>query len=242
MNSKRGRIDRFLASRLQIPAKQAQLLIRQGEVLLDGQACSAVDRIINEFTRIECQGQLLQALTPAYWMLHKPAGVVSATTDAAHQTVLSLLPDEAQTQQLHIAGRLDKQTTGLLLLTNDARWSEAISQPSANKYKHYRVTLQNPLTEAYVAAFAQGFYFDYEGITTAPAQLNIISDYVADVILTEGKYHQIKRMFGRFRNPVVALHRYQVGQIVLDDGLALGQCRPLTAEEIASVAENSEPN
>ncbi|WP_417761496.1 16S rRNA pseudouridine(516) synthase [Shewanella sp.] len=235
MNSKRGRIDRFLASRLQVPSKQAQQWIRQGEVLLDGERCRSVDIIINEFSRIECRGELLQSLTPAYWLLHKPAGVVSATSDAEHQTALSLLPEIAQTQQLHIAGRLDKYTTGLLLLTNDSRWSEAIAQPSASKRKHYRVTLQNPLTDAYISAFRDGFYFDFEGITTAPAELTIISDYVADVVLTEGKYHQIKRMFGRFRNPVVALHRYQVGQIVLDDSLPEGQARLLTAEEIASV-------
>ncbi|KFZ39111.1 pseudouridine synthase [Shewanella mangrovi] len=235
MNSKRGRIDRFLASRLQIPSRQAQQLIRQGEVLLNGAAVTQVNIIINEFTRIECQGQLLQALAPAYWMLHKPAGVVSATSDAEQQTVMSLLPEIAQTQQLHIAGRLDKYTTGLLLLTNDSRWSEAIAQPSASKRKHYRVTLQNPLTDDYVSAFRDGFYFEFENITTAPAELTIVSDYIADVVLTEGKYHQIKRMFGRFRNPVVALHRYQIGQIVLDDNLALGEARELRADEIASV-------
>lgn len=235
MKSKRGRIDRFLASRLQIPSRQAQQLIRQGEVMLDGASITAVDRIINEFTRIECQDQLLQSLEPAYWMLHKPAGVVSATTDAKQQTVLSLLPEIAQTQQLHIAGRLDKYTTGLLLLSNDSRWSEAIAQPTASKRKHYRVTLQNPLTDEYISAFRDGFYFDFEGITTAPAELTILSDYVANVVLTEGKYHQIKRMFGRFRNPVVALHRYQVGQIILDDQLAEGESRVLTAKEIASV-------
>jgi 16S rRNA pseudouridine516 synthase len=99
----------------------------------------------------------------------------------------------------------------------------------------YRVTLANPITEEYIAAFAEGMYFGFEDITTQPAKLVILADNVAEVTLHEGKYHQIKRMFGRFRNPVVGLHRLSIGDIVLDEKLAPGESRALTAAEVASI-------
>ena len=102
--------------------------------------------------------------------------------------------------------------------------------------KSYRVTLANPLTTDYISAFNQGMYFDYEKITTLPAALRITSSHEAEVILTQGRYHQIKRMFGRFRNPVVALHRYSIGQLFLDDCLKLGESRSLKSSEVKQLS------
>lgn len=148
--------------------------------------------------------------------------------------MIDLLDCETR-HELHIAGRLDLNSSGLLLLTNDSRWSEALMSPEQKVDKVYRVTLANPLSEEYIAAFAQGMYFAFEDIITQPAKLVILDSHLAEVTLNEGKYHQIKRMFGRFRNPVVELHRLSIGDITLDEALSPGESRMLTVEEVASI-------
>lgn len=224
--SKRGRLDRFIAKTQQIPIKAVKpLLGRQhirvnGSVVLDGQM------LIDEFDIIECQGTVLQQRSPLYIMLHKPVGVVCATTDAQHRTVLDLI-DHPRKAELHLVGRLDLNTSGLVLLTNDSRWSQGLTLPGAHVPKRYQVTVQEPLDERYVQAFAEGMYFEYENSVTALVTLSITSPYKAELVLTEGKYHQIKRMFGRFRNPVLALHRSAIGRYELDGSLAPGMHRLL---------------
>jgi 16S rRNA pseudouridine516 synthase len=177
---------------------------------------------------------VIQANCAYYIMLNKPVGVVSATRDTKHKTVLDLLEYPFK-NELHIVGRLDLNTSGLLLMTNDSRWSEHLTLPEKKITKRYTVTLQNKLTTEYIAAFAEGMYFAFEDITTQPAKLTIISDYRAQVELFEGRYHQIKRMFGRFRNPVLALHRSSIGNLQLDQQLAVGLSRKLTALEVNNI-------
>ncbi|MCH1929806.1 pseudouridine synthase [Shewanella sp. A25] len=235
MQSKRGRLDRFLATTLQIHRKSVRELLLAKRVLVDGVVAREMDMQVDEFSHIVFDSLILQANTPEYWMLNKPVGVVSATKDDGHKTVIELL-DCAARDELHIAGRLDLNSSGLLLLTNDSRWSEALMAPTQKVDKVYRVTLANPLSEDYIAAFAEGMYFGFEDITTQPAKLKILAPHVAEVTLKEGKYHQIKRMFGRFRNPVVGLHRLSIGDIYLDNQLSPGESRPLTAEEVASIS------
>jgi 16S rRNA pseudouridine516 synthase len=232
MASKRARLDQFLASQLQIPRKSVRFILLEGRVKLDGVVVTAVDRQIDEFSRIEYDGKVLQHNERRYLMLNKPIGVVSATTDAQHKTTLDLLVG-LDTHLFHIAGRLDLNSSGLLLITNDAKWSNALMSPDNKVTKEYLVTLGNQIDESYIEAFSQGMYFAFEGITTQAAGLEILSSHQAKVSLKEGKYHQIKRMFGRFRNPVVALHRQSIGGIVLDSNLAPGEYRHLTPEEIA---------
>lgn len=234
MQSKRGRLDRYLGAKLQIPRKLVRDVLLAGRVRVDSQIAKEMDRQVDEFSHIQLDGQILQANSPIYIMLHKPIGVVSATKDDGHKTVIELLNCE-QREELHIAGRLDLNSSGLLLLTNDSRWSEALMSPTQKVEKVYRVTLANPLTEDYIAAFAEGMYFGFEDIMTQAAKLTILDDHVAEVTLREGKYHQIKRMFGRFRNPVVGLHRISIGDIVLDEQLAPGESRPLTIAEVTSI-------
>ncbi|MBW3516471.1 16S rRNA pseudouridine(516) synthase [Shewanella sp. NKUCC01_JLK] len=234
MQSKRGRLDRYLCTQLHTHRKAVRELLLLGRVRVDGLIVKDMDRQVDEFSHIQLDGQILQANTPVYLMLHKPIGVVSATKDTQHKTVIDLLDCEVR-DELHIAGRLDLNSSGLLLLTNDSRWSDALMSPTHKVDKVYRVTLANPLTEEYIAAFAEGMYFSFEDIMTQPAKLVILADHVAEVTLKEGKYHQIKRMFGRFRNPVVGLHRLSIGDIVLDEALASGESRMLTAAEVASI-------
>jgi 16S rRNA pseudouridine516 synthase len=161
-------------------------------------------------------------------MMNKPIGVVSATKDEQHKTVMDLLVEKnINTDDLHVVGRLDLNSSGLLLLTNDGDWSRALMSPEKKVAKVYEVTLENPITDECIQAFANGMYFSYEDITTKPAQLEKLSECVAKVTLEEGRYHQIKRMFGRFRNPVLALHRVSIGEIKLDTDLAPGECRSI---------------
>lgn len=204
-------------------------------MLVNGKAARDIAQQIDQFSHVTFDGCSLQAQQALYVMLNKPAAVVSATKDAEHTTVIDILQRDDR-EQLHIAGRLDFNSTGLLLLSNDGDWSRQLSLPERQILKVYTVTLAQPLNADYVAAFAAGMYFKYENITTRPAQLRIVSDYVAEVSLCEGRYHQIKRMFGRFQNEVLTLHRHRIGSLDLDKSLAPGESRDLTRGELAQIA------
>ncbi len=221
-----NRLDRLLARALQQPVKAIRYDITRGVVWVDGQCCTEPSTLVHRFSQIKFDGRTVQSQSPLYIMLHKPVGVVCATRDAQHKTVLDLI-DHPQKHELHIVGRLDLNSSGLVLLTNDGRWSSALTDPQHKVQKVYEVRVENPLTAEYVSAFAGGMYFAYEDMTTAPAALTITSAHTANVVLTEGKYHQIKRMFGRFRNPVLALHRVAIGEHTLPAQLAVGQWRLL---------------
>lgn len=230
MASRHARLDRFLSQRLGRSRREIQHLLAAGRVQVDQAVIRDGQLRVGPFSCVQLDAELLQANTARYLMLNKPAGVVSATRDGKHRTALDLL-DEAVRGDLHIAGRLDFHSTGLLLLTNDGDWSRQLSAPENRVSKRYRVTLEKPLCEDYVHAFAEGMWFAHEGMTTRPAQLTIVSEHVAEVSLIEGRYHQIKRMFGRFRNRVLTLHRFAVGNLLLDPGLGEGASRALTEQE-----------
>ena len=231
MQSKHARLDRFISKQVGINRRDVRLLLAQKRVLVNGELATDVNQVVGEFSLIVFDNQVLQAKKPCYVMMHKPPGVVSATKDDQHRTVVDLL-DRPDRYRLHIVGRLDFNSSGLILLTNDGRWSRQLTTPENNIAKLYRVTLEKPITEKYIQAFSEGMYFPFEGITTRPAKLNIISDHVAEVSLVEGRYHQIKRMFGRFDNPVLTLHRVSIGNLLLDPSLLSGQSRELTEREL----------
>jgi 16S rRNA pseudouridine516 synthase len=235
MSINRSRLDRFISNYCNVNRKNVRIYIAQKRIVVDGKVAHSIDQPIDKFSHIMLDKQVIQANNASYIMLNKPTGVVSATVDEKHKTVIDLLPYRDKSD-LHIVGRLDLNTSGLVLLTNDSRWSESLTKPGEKVPKRYRVTLKNPISIDYIKAFAQGMYFDYEGITTLPAELKIISTYVAEVILFEGKYHQIKRMFGRFRNPVVALHRDSIGKLCLDNRLKIGESRILTPDEVMNIS------
>ena len=233
------RLDRLISEFCQINRKKVRLILAQKRVYVDGQLAIDIDQIVDQFSYVVMDNKVLQNKTAHYIMLNKPIGVVCATKDEQHKTVLDLLSGQFKQKiidDLHIVGRLDLNTSGLVLLTNDSRWSERLTAPEHKVNKCYQVVLENPLTPEYIEAFAQGMYFPYEKITTKPVALRIISPFQAIVTLTEGRYHQIKRMFGRFRNPVMALHRESIGNLILDEHLAPGQSRELSPEEVRSIA------
>lgn len=228
------RLDRFLSHLPLASRQQARLWLAAKQVLVDGRLVTDPRHDVSAFSRIELDGALLQSRQPRYFMLHKPRGYLSATTDAEHPTALALL-DEPEREQLHIGGRLDRNSSGLLLITDDGRWSRILTQPDKQIAKVYLVETEDPIDPDTAQRFAAGIYFDYEGITTKPVRLEQLDSHRVRLWLYEGRYHQIKRMFGRFRNRVVGLHRESMGAIVLDPGLAPGEYRALTQAEIASV-------
>ncbi len=229
------RLDRFLANLPTCNRQQARLMLAQRRVRLDGQVASDPLTEVRAFSRVELDDEVLQAgHPPRYLMLHKPAGCVSATHDPQHPTVMDLLP-AALAQGLHIAGRLDFNTTGLMILTNDGQWSRRLTQPITKLPKHYLVETQDEIGEHYVARFQEGFHFAFENLTTQPADLQILGPRLARLAIVEGRYHQVKRMFGFYDNKVVRLHRERMGAIALDMDLPPGAYRELTLEEIAAV-------
>ncbi len=185
-------------------------LLAQHRISVNGVLATDVAQTINQFSVITLDDECLPAESAHYVMLNKPKGVVSATRDDKHRTVIDLL-DLPFSDTLHIVGRLDIQSTGLILLTNDGQWSRRFSLPSSKVSKHYRVTTEQVITTEQIAAFHAGIFFAFEGVTTAPAEIRLIDQYTADVTLTEGRYHQIRRMFGHFNNRVLSIHRYACG-------------------------------
>ena len=168
-------------------------------------------------------------------MLYKPQGYVCANSDSQHPTVMSLLFED-ELDNLHVAGRLDLDTTGLVLITDDGQWSHRITAPKHKKPKHYQVNLENPIDNQTEELFSQGILLKNELKRTRPATVHRHSDTEIELIIEEGKYHQVKRMFAAVGNQVTALRRCQIGDILLDPELQPGEYRPLNSQEIKSVS------
>lgn len=229
------RLDRFLSNLPRFSRADARLLLAAGRLRVDGATVRDGRFEIREFSRIELDNELLQAGKPArYFMLNKPAGVVSATEHPEHRTVLDLL-DEPDKHELHIGGRLDLNTTGLLLITNDGLWSRRLTEPRSHLGKVYRVTTEQPITAEYIEVFARGLYFARENLITLPAELEILEPNQALLTLYEGRHHQVKRMFGHLHNRVIGLHRERMGPLRLDPDLAPGHYRRLRTDEVKRV-------
>ena len=172
-----------------------------------------------------------------YMMVHKPAGVLTATEDRRLPTVADLLPEPVRKRNPGPVGRLDRDVTGLVIMTTDGQLAHRLISPKWKAEKVYRARCAGRLTEADVARFAGGVALS--DFTAKPAGLEIIAadeaESVADVTLTEGKFHQVKRMFAAVGHPLLGLHRLRIGCVTLDDALAPGECRPLTEEEVAGL-------
>ena len=226
------KLDRLLAKYESMGRNRARQLVVSRQVIVDGSPATRIDLEVDRFSRVEIGGTIVQA--PArllHIMLHKPIGVLSATSDAEHRTVIDLI-DDPDKESLHLVGRLDRNTSGLMLLTNDGRWSKALMNPVRKVPKVYLVETYDPIPPEAVAEFARGFYFHTEDLTTMPADLEILGARSARLTLHEGRYHQVKRMFHRIGNRVSALHRESIGGIVLPENLGVGQWRALDPPEI----------
>ncbi|WP_375171674.1 pseudouridine synthase [Marinobacter sp.] len=228
------RLDQFIAASTVLSRKDAKRAIGTGRVRVDGQVCKLANTHIADNAEVMLDNQRCALPGDRYLMLNKPAGVVSATRDSDHPTALDLLPAEL-TRDLHIAGRLDADTTGLLLLTTDGQWSHRVTAPRIACPKTYRVTLSEALDDQAVQALQAGVELRNDPTPTRPARVRVVSERQIELTISEGRYHQVKRMLAAVGNHVTALHRLSIGAIALDPELAPGQYRALTAEEIASV-------
>ncbi|NQZ32891.1 MAG: pseudouridine synthase [Oceanospirillaceae bacterium] len=238
------RLDKYICKSTELTKAEAVERINAGEVLVNG-LMSGVENdgdIINASTQVHenncifLEGQRLKTRAFRYLLLHKPAGVICSSTD--EKGYPSLFNDLAidRVQELHIAGRLDVDTTGLVLITDDGRWTYNITVPTKQCKKVYRVLLSTSITDEakdkLVARFKMGIELQGELQLTLPAHLEIVTDKEVLLTIIEGKYHQVKRMFAAIGNRVVALHREKIGDVALD--VEVGEWRYLTQTEVAS--------
>ena len=228
------KLDRLIAKYRSLGRRMAHQMIAAGRVRVNKVIINESQHEVDRFMSVTLDAEIVQPAERAlYLMLHKPVGILSATKDAVHRTVLDLI-DDPDKHTLHLAGRLDRGSSGLVLLTNDGRWSKRLMNAEHKVSKVYVVDTAEPIPADAVAAFARGFYFHTEDITTLPATLEILCECRARVTLHEGRYHQIKRMFQRVGNRVVALHRVSIGELALPANLEPGEWRALTNDERAA--------
>ena len=232
------RLDKIIASTGKFSRREVKLLVRQGRVLVDGApARSGEDKLDPQAVEITVNGETLCYRKFTWVMLNKPAGYLSATEDGRGPTVLDLLPPELKKQGLFPVGRLDKDTEGLLLLTNEGGLAHDLLSPRHHVDKVYYTRVAGRLTEADCQTFASGMTLD-DGLVCQPAGLKILragQESEAHVTLREGKFHQVKRMLAFRGKPVLYLERVRMGNLPLDPSLSRGDYRFLTPEELESL-------
>jgi len=228
------RLDKFLCDALGATRKEATKIIKSGDVTVNEQVQKSGSYKVTESCIVEWQGREVAKQGPRYIMLFKPEGFVCSHEDGFNHTAFALL-DEVKMEKLHFAGRLDVDTTGLVLITDDGKWSHKITSPKHKCEKTYRVWLADPVQDSYAEQFKNGIELRNEREATLPAELEVIDEHQVLLTITEGKYHQVKRMFAALGNKVEALHRERIGAIELDEELEPGEYRYLTEEEINSV-------
>lgn len=229
------RLDKLLAGTGKWSRREVKALVRHGLVRVDGRlAASAEDKLDPAAAIITVAGETISLCRFTYVMLHKPAGVLTATEDRKQPTVLDLLPPELRRIGLAPVGRLDKDTEGLLLLTNDGELAHRLLSPKYHVEKRYFARVDGELSAADAEAFARGMTLG-DGLECLPAGLEVLPDRVCIVTLREGKFHQVKRMLAARGAPVLYLKRLSMGPLTLDDSLAAGAYRLLRAEEISAL-------
>ena len=230
------RLDKYLAETAQCTRSEAKALLAKGRVHVNGAVCKKGDTQLKETDTVAVDGKALNYRQFVYLMLNKPEGVVSASTDKRDTTVVDLVGDAYPRRELFPAGRLDKTSTGFVLLTDDGGFAHDILAPKRHVSKTYTVTLDTPLTEEMRTGFAAGVTLA-DGTALSPAEVTALSPdgLTVRVVLKQGVYHQIKRMFGVYGAGVNGLHRDAIGGLALDENLAPGQWRELSDDEVAEI-------
>lgn len=235
------KLSRILSNQNGTSRQRANALIAAGRVSVNEQVCRESGWEVDPFSTVTIDGLTIRPGHPArYLMLNKPAGYLSATVDNTHTTVMALL-EPGLRDGLHIAGRLDRASSGLLILTNNGIWSRRLTEPRIKIPKVYLVTTESAITAETHRRFAAGIWFEYEQLTTSPARIEALGECRARVTIYEGRYHQVKRMFHAVGNRVTSLHRERMGNIRLDPLLQPGQYRRLTAAELAFSLPKTRP-
>jgi len=232
------RLDKFICKSTELTRSEAKKLLKSGEVKVNGEVAKNPAMQVHENNTVDIDGQVLSARGSRYFMLHKVADTICSNVDEGYPSVLHFLEVD-KAFDLHIAGRLDADTTGLVLITDDGHWSHNVISPKKDCQKIYRVWLRNPISikesVELIEQFSQGIQLQGESSLTKPAILTLVTDTEVDnevlLTITEGKYHQVKRMFAAVGNRVVGLHREEIGTVKLGD-LAPGEWRTLTEDEV----------
>ena len=234
------RLDKFVCKSTDLSRAKAVECIRAGKVVVNSVAVLVESVQVHENNTIMLNGELLKPREFRYLVIHKPANTICSNIDEAYPSLFSAL-DIERSDELHVAGRLDSDTTGLVLATDDGRWSFDIIRPQKHCKKVYRVGLSQAIEETQIieltTQFAAGLQLQGEEVLTRPAQLNILSPNEVLLTITEGKFHQVKRMFASIGKRVVSLHREKIGEVSLD--VELGAWRYLTAAEVDSFKSES---
>lgn len=234
------RLDKFISHNASVSRTEVRRLIKAKTVTVNGVPVRDAAAVISPSDTICVDGAPVTSLGDMYLMLHKPAGYICANEDGDHPTVVDLLTQASSTipraHELQIAGRLDLDTTGLVLLTSDGNWNHRLTSPRAGCRKVYQVTLTQPFDVQTKDDFADGIALRGEKKPTLPARIQMLDAHRVLLTIQEGKYHQVKRMFAATGNHVAALHRLSIGDIHLDPTLQPGEFRTLTDAEIESVS------
>ena len=228
------RLDKIIASQGKHSRSEVRKLVRDGRITVNGAVVKKSDVKVNETDEITVDGVGICYRKHIYIMLNKPQGVISATEDRTQKTVLDLVPPELYRNGLFPAGRLDGDTTGFVLLTDDGDFAHRILSPKNHIMKTYHATLRDPLSEEDIERFKTGLTLG-DGTVCLEAHVRVISEgeeTVAEIKICEGKYHQVKRMFASIGNKVLRLRRVKMGALALDETLAEGECRELEAHEV----------
>ena len=235
------RLDKLLSSTGRWSRKEVKDLVRQGRVLADGAPIRRPEEKFDPVvTTIHVDGQEVDCAPFVYVMMHMPEGLLSATEDKKQPTVLDLLPEHLRRRGLFPVGRLDKDTTGLLLLTDDGPLGHDLLSPKKHVDKVYLARVDGRIDETDVAALAEGLVLG-DGLHCLPAGLKPLGDGTSCLVtLREGKYHQVKRMLAARGKPVLTLKRLSMGPLSLDEGLKPGEWRLLNAQELAALKGNTE--
>lgn len=214
-------VAQFIAKQTRLGKRYAKAVLCRGEVFLNQSLITDGLQELGKFDQLEVAGKIIQSHVPRYLLMHKPVGILSAISDPTHRTVVDLIR-EPWARELHLAGRLDRATTGLVILTNDSTFSESLTHPEHKVPKTYHVDTDHTITAEAIAAFRSGMSFAKENIRTHPALVIQLSENSCRLTIYEGKHHQIKRMFLRFGIRVTKLHRESIGPYVLPADLAAG--------------------
>ncbi len=234
---KQERFDKIISTQFNVSRRDAKIAIRRGKATLNGKVLRDFGTLVDVDSEITFNGQALNYKQYIYILMNKPRGVLSASSDKKKQTVVDLVPENLRRNGLFPVGRLDKDTTGFLIITDDGDFAHKAISPKYEVYKSYIVTLDGKLTDDMVKAFADGIVLA-DGTLCRKAELTILGESTARVKICEGKYHQIKRMFGVVGLGVNELKREAVGGLSLPEDLEEGDCKELSLEEIQLIFAN----
>ena len=225
------RLDKYISVAAAVSRNDAKTLIGKGNVSVNDMVVKSIDFKVSDSDMVCVTGKKVCYKEFVYLVMNKPAGVLSASSDKRVKTVIDLVPEEYRHYTLFPVGRLDKDTTGLLLITNDGDFAHKVISPKSNIDKKYHVVLDGQVTDEHIDSFARGVVLA-DGTECYPAKLEKSGDFEAYITIREGKYHQVKRMFGVVGLGVNKLRRLSVGDLLLPKDLGEGECRELTREEL----------